>query len=79
MVNPHDNNRDAICILTGVVGFLRRLCYELGMKKIIQAHIYKGEQYYTAECIDLPVVTQGATLDGAVSNLPGSPCASLRG
>jgi hypothetical protein len=24
------------------------------MKKIIQVHIYKGEQFYVAECIDLP-------------------------
>ncbi len=39
------------------------------MKKIIQVHIYKGEQYYVAECIDLPVVTQGKTLDEVVSNL----------
>lgn len=29
------------------------------MKKIIQVHIYKGEKYYVAECLDLPVVTQG--------------------
>jgi len=33
------------------------------MKKIIQVHIYKGEHYYIAECIDLPVVNQGKTLD----------------
>ena len=39
------------------------------MKKIIQVHIYKGEQYYVAECIDLPVVTQGKTLDEVASNL----------
>ena len=39
------------------------------MKKIIQVHIYKGEQYYVAECIDLPVVTQGKTLDEVVANL----------
>jgi len=39
------------------------------MKKIIQAHIYKGEKYYIAECIDLPVVTQGKTLDELAKNL----------
>ena len=39
------------------------------MKKIIQTHIYKGEKYYIAECIDLPVVTQGKTLDELVMNL----------
>ncbi len=39
------------------------------MKKIIQVHIYKGDKYYIAECIDLPVVTQGQTLDELVANL----------
>ena len=39
------------------------------MKKIIQVHIYKGDKYYIAECIDLPVVTQGKTLDELVANL----------
>lgn len=39
------------------------------MKRIIQFHIYKGEKYYIAECTDLPVVTQGKTLDELVLNL----------
>ncbi len=39
------------------------------MKKVIQVHIYRGEKYYIAECIDLPVVTQGKTLDEVVTNL----------
>ena len=39
------------------------------MKKIIQVKIYKGEKYYVAECIDLPVVTQGKTLDELVENV----------
>lgn len=39
------------------------------MKKIIQVHIYKGKKYYIAECLDLPVVTQGKTLDELISNL----------
>jgi predicted RNase H-like HicB family nuclease len=33
------------------------------MKKIIQARIYHGDKYYIGECLDLPVVTQGKTLD----------------
>ena len=41
----------------------------MSMKKIIQAHIYKGDKYYIAECLDLPVVTQGKTLDELVFNL----------
>lgn len=39
------------------------------MKKIIQVRISKGEKYYVAECIDLPVVSQGKTLDEAVENI----------
>jgi predicted RNase H-like HicB family nuclease len=40
-----------------------------GMKSIIQVRIYKGETYYVAECMDLPVVTQGKTLDELTENL----------
>jgi predicted RNase H-like HicB family nuclease len=39
------------------------------MKKIIQVRIYKGEKYYVAECVDLPVVSQGITLDEVVNNI----------
>jgi len=39
------------------------------MKKIIQVHVYKGEKYYIAECLDLPVVTQGKNLDELIANL----------
>ncbi len=31
--------------------------------------MYKGDKYYIAECVDLPVVTQGKTLDELVANL----------
>lgn len=39
------------------------------MKKIIQVHIYKGDSHFIAECVDLPVVTQGKTLDELTENL----------
>ncbi|WXG41542.1 MAG: type II toxin-antitoxin system HicB family antitoxin [Candidatus Freyarchaeum deiterrae] len=39
------------------------------MKRIVQVRIYKGEKYYVAECLDLPVVTQGKTLDEVVENV----------
>jgi predicted RNase H-like HicB family nuclease len=39
------------------------------MKKIIQVHISKGDEYFVAECVDLPVVTQGKTLDELAENL----------
>jgi len=31
--------------------------------------VYRGEKYYVAECVDLPVVSQGGTLDEAVENI----------
>lgn len=39
------------------------------MKRIIQVHIYKGDKYFVAECADLPVGTQGKTLDELAENL----------
>lgn len=39
------------------------------MKNIIQFHIYKGEKYYVAQGVDLPVVTQAKTLDELANNI----------
>lgn len=39
------------------------------MKNIIQFHIYKGDKYYIAEGVDLPIVTQGKTLDELAGNV----------
>ena len=39
------------------------------MKHIIQFHVYKGEAQFIAEGIDLPIVTQGKTLDELARNV----------
>ena len=39
------------------------------MKHIIQVNISKGDEYYVAEGVNLPVVTQGKTLDELVNNI----------
>jgi len=39
------------------------------MKHIIQVNISKGEKYYVAEGVNLPIVTQGKTLDELVDNI----------
>ena len=39
------------------------------MQRSVKASIRPGERLYVAECFDIPVVTQGATLDEAVANL----------
>jgi predicted RNase H-like HicB family nuclease len=39
------------------------------VKKVIQFHIFRGENYYVAESSDLHAVTQGKTLDELVNNI----------
>lgn len=39
------------------------------MNHIIQFRITKQENYYVAEGLDLPIVTQGNTLDEVMANL----------
>lgn len=39
------------------------------MKNIIQFYINKGEKYYVAQGVDLPIVTQGKTLDELMKNI----------
>ena len=49
------------------------------MKKIIQVHISRGDKYFVAECVDLPVVTQGKTLDELAKNLKEAISLQLEG
>ena len=49
------------------------------MKSIIQVHISKGEKYLVAECVDLPVVTQGKTLDELAENVNEAIALQLEG
>ncbi len=49
------------------------------MKRIIQVYVSKGENYFVAECIDLPVITQGKTLDELMENLGEALCLQLEG
>ncbi len=49
------------------------------MKRIIQVRISKGERQYVAECLDLPVVTQGRTLDELAENLNEALALHLEG
>jgi predicted RNase H-like HicB family nuclease len=39
------------------------------MKRTIQVRISRGEPQFVAECLDLPVVTQAATLDELTENI----------
>jgi len=39
------------------------------MRKVIQISIYKGEKYFVAEGVNIPIVTQGKTYDELFYNL----------
>lgn len=39
------------------------------MKRIIQFHVSKGDNFYTAQCVELPIVTQAESLDTLAGNI----------
>ena len=39
------------------------------LRRMIPVHIFRGERKYVAECMDLPVVTEGLTLDEVTANI----------
>ncbi len=49
------------------------------MHRSIKAFIHKGEKYYVAECMELPIVTQGRTLDETIANLQEAVALHLEG
>ena len=49
------------------------------MHHSIKAFVYKGENYYVAECLEIAVVTQGKTLDETMSNLQEAVALHLEG
>jgi predicted RNase H-like HicB family nuclease len=49
------------------------------LKRIIQVRIFRGEQQYVAECLDLPVVTQAPTLDELARNIQQAVALHLEG
>src|SRR5260370_10946004 len=53
--------------------------YDAQMKRIIHVRIFRGEKYFVAECFDLPVVTQGATLDELMKNVKEAIALQLEG
>jgi predicted RNase H-like HicB family nuclease len=62
-----------------IVPIGKKLGYDAGMKRIIQVRIFRGEKYFVAECFDLPVVTQAATLDELMKNVEEAIALQLEG
>jgi predicted RNase H-like HicB family nuclease len=48
-------------------------------RRTIQVHIFRGERKYVAECMDLPVVTEGETLDEVTANVREAIALHLEG
>ena len=61
LVGFHDSTEQKVFEFTKLPEIMR--------KRTIQFRVYKGEKYYVAECLDLPIVTQGKTLDEVVENI----------
>ncbi len=49
------------------------------LRQTIKAIVNKGESNYVAECIEIPVVTQGKTLDEILVNLQEAISLHLEG
>jgi predicted RNase H-like HicB family nuclease len=49
------------------------------LQHTIKAFIRKGEKHYVAECLEIPVVTQGKTIDETVDNLREAVSLHLEG
>jgi len=49
------------------------------LRRNIHAVIHKDDEAYVVECLELPVVTQGVTLDDAVANLQEALALHLEG
>ncbi len=49
------------------------------MRRSIKAFIYKGDDHYVAECMEIAVVTQGKTLDETIANLKEAVSLHLEG
>jgi len=45
------------------------MAWDLTVRRSIKAFVSYGETHYVAECLEIPVVTQGKTLDEAIANL----------
>ncbi len=49
------------------------------MRSIIQFTVYKDKDYYVAEGVDIPVFTQGETLDETIQNIEEAMYLHLEG
>lgn len=51
----------------------------MDLQHTVKAVVRRGEQCYTAECLEIAVVTQGMTLDDTLANLQEAVALHLEG
>ncbi len=51
----------------------------MAFQHTVKAVVRKGDRYYTAECLEIAVVTQGKTLDETLANLQEAVALHLEG
>ena len=51
----------------------------MSLQHTIKAFVRKGETQYVGECLEIPVVTQGMTLDQVLTNLQEAVALHLEG
>lgn len=51
----------------------------MGLQHTVKAVERKGEEFYIAECVEIAVVTQGKTLDEALTNIQEAVALHLEG
>ena len=39
------------------------------LRRTIHAVLFRGDRYFVADCLEVPITTQGLTVDEALSNL----------
>ena len=39
------------------------------LRRTIHAVLFRGDRYFVADCLEVPIITQGLTVDEALSNL----------
>ncbi len=39
------------------------------LRRTVHAVLFKGDRYFVADCLEIPVVTQGLTVDETLANL----------
>ena len=49
------------------------------MRKTLHFHVYRSDDYYVAECAELPIVTQGSSLDEVAENVREATALHLEG